>query len=294
MPVIFTTQVIDDTDNQRFEEKNRRFIHVTLNTSKEKIREANHLTALKYGYLKDEYDKLVVNRGDLEKARQIITIMIAKLKQHTKHLDTKDTGVKVPFALTILQSLPGDGGVWEMTVAERTMKYLAMVTKLHMDGRPRLVDTGTGAFYPIATFEDLKETLVLMERGGSNLRPYLAEWYDIVFTPTYKDQKDTPKNAENDIGIKMTETIVGVTTEELTDKTAEVMNCSKPSIEDIRKKYLDPLINQGIINKDQSRINSNHNIYSPVNKNKIKHEKADKIEVSDPALYPTKDFLVQD
>jgi hypothetical protein len=180
-----------------------------------------------------------------------------------------------------------------MTVAERTMKYLAMVTKLHMDGRPRLVDTGTGAFYPIATFEDLKETLVLMERGGSNLRPYLAEWYDIVFTPTYKDQKDTPKNAENDIGIKMTETIVGVTTEELTDKTAEVMNCSKPSIEDIRKKYLDPLINQGIINKDQSRINSNHNIYSPVNKNKIKHEKADKIEVSDPALYPTKDFLVQ-
>ena len=83
MPVIFTTQVIDDTDNQRFEEKNRRFIHVTPNTSKEKIREANRLTALKYGYLKDEYDKLVVNRGDLEKARQIITILIAKSTKTT-------------------------------------------------------------------------------------------------------------------------------------------------------------------------------------------------------------------
>lgn len=74
MPVIFTTQVIDDTDSQRFEEKNRRFIHVTPNTSKEKIREANRLTALKYGYLKDEYDKLVVKRADIEKAKQILIL----------------------------------------------------------------------------------------------------------------------------------------------------------------------------------------------------------------------------
>ena len=125
-----------------------------------------------------------------------------------------------------------------------------MVTKLHLDSRPRLVDTETGAFFPIAIFEDLKETLVLMERGGSNLRPYLAEWYDIVFTTTYEDQNDTSKSAYNDVGIKMTETIVGVTTEELADKTAEVMSVSKPSIEDIRKKYLDPLIYQGIVNKD--------------------------------------------
>jgi hypothetical protein len=104
MPVIFTTQVIDDTDNQRFEEKNRRFIHVTPNTSKEKIREANRLTAYKYGFLKDEYDKLVVSREDIEKAKHIIKVIIAKLREHTKHLQPKDTGVKIPFAMTILES----------------------------------------------------------------------------------------------------------------------------------------------------------------------------------------------
>jgi hypothetical protein len=300
MPVIFTTQVIDDTDNQRFEEKNRRFIHVTPNTSKEKIREANRLTALKYGYLKDEYDKLVVNRADIEKAKHIIRIIIAKLKQHTKYLESKDTGVKVPFALNILESLPGDGRVWEMTVAERTMKYLSMVTKLNMDNRPKIVDKETGAFYPIATFDDLKETMVLMERGGSNLRPYLAEWYDIVFTPTYEEQKDTPKTAENDIGIKVTETTVGVTTEELAAKTAEAMKCAKPSIEDIRKKYLDPLVNQGIVNKDQSRINNKRNIYSPVSKDNHYNHYANrdetgkvKIRVSKPDLFPTKRVLEQ-
>ena len=97
MPVIFTTQVIDDTDSQRFEEKNRRFIHVTPNTSKEKIREANRLTAIKYGYLKDEYDKLLVNRADLEKAKRIISIIIAKLKGTHKTLRVKRYGCKNPL-----------------------------------------------------------------------------------------------------------------------------------------------------------------------------------------------------
>lgn len=181
MPVIFTTQVIDDTDNQRFEEKNRRFIHVTPNTSREKIKEANRLTVLKYGSLKDEYDQLVVNREDIARAKQIIRVIIAKLKQHTKYLEPKDTGVKIPFAMTVTGSLPDDGNVWNMTVAERVMKYLSMNTKLHMDQRPRLVHKETGAFYPIATYEDLKDTHDLMERAATNIRPYVAEWYDRVF-----------------------------------------------------------------------------------------------------------------
>ena len=184
--------------------------------------------------------------------------------------------------------------VWEMTVAERTMKYLSMVTKLYMDDRPRIVDKRTGAFYPISTFEDLKETLALMKRGGSNLRPYLTDWYDSVFLTAYKDQNDTPKTGENDIGIQMKEIIVGVTTEELAEKTAQVMNCVKPGIDEIRKKYLDPLVNQGIINKDQSRINTKHNVYSPVNKKlNASQEEVSKVRVSDPALFPNKKLLEQ-
>jgi hypothetical protein len=39
------------------------------------------------------------------------------------------------------------------------MRYLAIITKVNMDSRPKIVDTQTGKFYPISTFEDLKETL---------------------------------------------------------------------------------------------------------------------------------------
>ena len=65
-------------------------------------------------------------------------------------------------------------------------------------------------------------------------------------------------------------------------------------------QYLDPLVNQGIINKDQSRINSKRNIYSPVNKKNHYHHYINrdeagnvKIKVSDPSLFPTSKVLEQ-
>jgi hypothetical protein len=298
MPVIFTTQVVDDTDNQRFEEKNRRFIHVTPNTSKEKIKEANRLTAFKYGYLKEEYDRLVVNRADIVRTKNIIRIIIAKLKQHTKYLVPKDTGVKIPYALTIEESLPDDGRVWQMTVGERLMKYLSMNTKLHMDSRPKLVNKKTGAFYPISTFEDLRDCLVLMERAAINMRPYLADWYDRVFLKAIRELNGEPKIIQNDLGIiYMKESSVGLTTEELAIKTKEMMQVSKPSTEEIRERYLNPLINHGLIDKTASTRDNRQNIYYPVEYSaKSMSDTSDsknKVVVRDPTLYPTKDVLIE-
>jgi hypothetical protein len=303
MPVLFTTQVIDDTDNQRFEEKNRRFIHVTPNTSREKIREANRLTALKYGHLSDEYDQLVVSREDIAKTKQIIRIIVAKLKQHTKYLDPKNTGVKIPFALSILGSLPDDGRVWQMTVAERLMKYLSMNTKLHMDQRPKLVHKETGAFYPISTFEDLKDTLALMERAATNMRPYLADWYDRVFLEAFKGLDGKPNEYVNDIGIIYErENHVGLTTEQLAMKTKEIMQVRKPSTDEIRESYLVPLINLGLIEKTPSIRDGRQNIYFPVEYSSNNgssdngsgnnaNTNPNKVLVTDPPLYPTKNLI---
>jgi hypothetical protein len=109
LPVIITTQVIDDTKTERFEEKLRRFIHISLNTSAEKIREANRLTSLKYGYLRTEYDKLVVSRTDIAQTKRIIKIVIAKLKKQKRYLAPEESGVKIPYALSVGESLPVQG-----------------------------------------------------------------------------------------------------------------------------------------------------------------------------------------
>jgi ATP-dependent DNA helicase DinG len=74
MPVLFTTRVIDDTRALRFDEKNRRFINVTPDTSSSKIRAANKLIGLKCGSLPQEYDDLVVSRSDRERCKRIYVL----------------------------------------------------------------------------------------------------------------------------------------------------------------------------------------------------------------------------
>jgi hypothetical protein len=291
MPVIMTTQVIDDTDTARFEEKNRRFIHISPNTSAEKIKEANRLNAFRYGYLPVEYDKLVVSRTDIARAKKIVKIIAAKLKQQKKYLGPKESGVKVPFALALEESLPvEEGEVWKMTVGERTMKYLSMVTKLCMDCRPRLVHKETGAFYPISAFEDLKETMTLMERGGSRVRPYLQQWFNDAFVKCFAKLDGKPKEYQNEFGnVYCKEEVVGLTTEDLAKETGEDLNY-------IRKKYLDPLVNLGLVQKTLSIKDGRTNIYllpdNSHDKDNDNNDK-DKILVKDSSLYPTKNVIIE-
>jgi hypothetical protein len=171
MPVLFTTRVTDDTRALRFSEKNRRFINVNPATSSKKIAAANDQIALTFGSLPEEYDKLVVPRQYTERCKYIIRILVAKLKQHSAYLKPKQSGIIIPFRNAISKCIPvSEDQPWSMTVTERTVKYLSIITKINMDCRPRVVNTETGQFWPIATFEDLKETLLLMERAASGVR----------------------------------------------------------------------------------------------------------------------------
>ena len=55
MPVFIYTRVIDDTKNPRAEEVFRRFVNVTPNVTKQKIKTANELTFMKMGTLSEQY-----------------------------------------------------------------------------------------------------------------------------------------------------------------------------------------------------------------------------------------------
>ena len=150
----------------------------------------------------------------------------------------------------------GDIGEWGMTVMDRIMRYLTIITKVNMDSRPRIIDTETGKFYPISTFEDLKETLDLMGMASSMLRPYVAHWYNTVFLPAFKELQDEPNKVIKDImnsdGEKqqitiMQETEIGLTSKELAQKTYEIMNIPI-SVDGGPRQYLYPLSNMGVIN----------------------------------------------
>jgi hypothetical protein len=291
-PVVFTTRVIDDTRSPRFEEKNRRFINITPNVSTEKIQDANTLIAKKYGLTGEEYDETVVPKEDKEKVKKFVSILVEKLKNHSKHLKPKESGIKIPFIGSI--SIPNND-VWSMTVTDRMMRYLAIITKVNMDSRPRLVrKDNPEIFLPISTFEDFKETLDLMERAGSNVRPYLADWYNNVFLPLYDEENGIVKDNSVDTGENektITEDYVAITSRQL----CEITNISN---EELRHKYVDPLVNQGLINKTRSNIRKSENIYYPTysqgeNIFSLFSDGDLRLPVEYPRLYPCKQ-LIQD
>jgi hypothetical protein len=293
MPVIFTTRVIDNTKHVRFEETNRRSINVTPNVTKQKIETANRLIGMKYGLLPEEYDGKIVSKEDKEKAKRIVGTVVEKLKTHSKNLKPKESGLKIPFESTISHSIPSDN-VWGMTVTDRTMRYLSIITKVNMDSRPRYINMETGAFYPISTFEDLKETLALMEMAASNVRPYIAIFYNHVFVPSYADLPTEPKKrlSEYDGRVTEQETYVGLTVEELTEKTKKILGF-KPGGREMREKYLYPLVNQGLVNYARSVMDGRENLYFPADKDITKvfslfaNSEDLRLTVSEPAMYPS-------
>jgi hypothetical protein len=297
MPVLFTTRVIDDTRAPRFSEKNRRFINVNPVTSSKKIHAANDLIGLSYGSLPEEYDRLVVSRQDTERCKQIIWIIVAKLKQHSAYLKPKQPGILIPFRDAISKCIPVSGNQpWSMTVTDRTFKYLSIITKINMDSRPKVVDTETGQFWPIAIFEDLKETLLLMERAASGVRPYIVNWFNDVFLPAFKDLDDKPNELKDEDGNTIIkERYVGVTTEQLAEKTKTVYGGLKPSSGDVLNKYLYPLINQGIVDKVPSEIDKRSNLYATTGGSNIFALFQDpddiRLKAPFPSAYPTRNII---
>lgn len=298
VPAFFVSRVVDDSRAVRFAETNRRFVPVNPDTSEDKVGAANDLIGLKLGVLPVEYDQMVVSREHKEKAKDIVRIICAKLKQHSKNLGPKEPGVKVPFVDAITKSMPKNN-VWSMTVTERLMKYLAIITKVNMDCRPKIIDNETGQVYPITMFEDLKETLGLMDRAAC-VRPYIAKFFNDVFLAAFRELRDKPNELKDELGnLIAKERHVGLTTEQLGEKTKEVLGGLKPGSTDLLHKYLYPLINQGIIDKTQSEIDKRHKIWFPIEEDNIStlfEKEGDcrlKIKVKDRFTFPSYSVIEQ-
>ena len=298
-PAIFTTQVVDDTRQARYNEKNRRFVHVNPDTSIKKIDSAMDLIGQKYGLLQEEYDEDVVSSDDKERSRKIIDRLVKKLISHSKPFKPKESGVKIAFTKAIKNGIGGDlNDVWRMTVMDRLIRYLVIITKINMDSRPRLIDTeseGENKFYPIAIFADLNETLQLMGMASCTLRPYVVDWYNQVFLPAFKDLEGKPNEFKVD-GIPIEkENYVGVNYNQLAEKTRNVMRIAKPSSDELHKNYLYPLLNLGFINKTQSVIDRRANIYSPVEETNIftmfQNSQDFRLRITNPSLFPSRQVL---
>jgi hypothetical protein len=296
MPVIFYTRVLDDTHNNRAEEVFRRFVNISPNSTKEKTQEANRITSKRFGLLPEEYDEQIVSNTDKERAKEIIKNMVENLKAHTTYLAPKQSGVKILFEETISHAMPYHD-VFQMTVNDRLIRYLSIITKVKMGSRPRLVHRVTGAFYPVPTFDDLKEAFTLMQTGGSNIRPYLVSMYNEVIFPLWSDIKEPRVDKDEYGNVLAREKEIGLTVKEIIDGAKEKLNVNV-SKKDIHYKYLIPLAELGLINWAKSVFKGNEKIYYPADpeSSKVHSLFPDddlRLTVTDKSFYPYKEYLEQ-
>ena len=109
-------------------------------------------------------------------------------------------------------------------------------------------------------FEDLAEAMFLME-NSTGLRPYQLEWYEKVFRAEYNAMTTADfKTVKSQV---VTENIIAVTTERLAQKTKEVYQRVITS-KKVLDTYLEPLLNEGYIDKTGSDIDHRANIYFPL------------------------------
>jgi hypothetical protein len=306
-PAVIFAQAIDYSHYQRFPEIQRRFIVTNPKMSVEKYREAVTLTSVKLGLPDFAYQARIVSDDAKLKAKMIIESIKARLLDLTTNNSVGKNSVFIPFNESLAKAIPVLKA-FDMTTAHRFFTYLSLLPMIRADRRPRIEYRKEGnpimQVIPMATFDDLKEAMQLMEYSNG-VRPYILEWYYSVFLKAYLAKSDLDKQSEYDnIGNflrEKEEKRKALTTVQLVEKTYEIQK-KKLSTKQILENYINPLINQAYIDKSDSELDKRANIYYPIveteNKNLFDSDQSNsilqhgKVQIADSATYPSPEYVI--
>ena len=284
-PAIIFTAAVDYSHNKRFPEIQRRFIIVNPKMTKEKYNNAV---------------KQIVSDTEKDKAREIILNLQQDIMELSNGPDkTSHNQIFNPYFESISGCVPNTEAA-DMSAADRFFDFIALSTTVNSSRRPKLKLIRKNDFLvqaiPLATFDDLKEAVSLMD-NNNGIRPYILEWYNDVFLKVYNDK------AELDSKNGKTEDRIAVTTKELVDKTLEIKNKSLSS-QKLLENYIYPLMNSNYISSENSQIDHRAKIYYPVfassnNKNNNLFEikltnklsQNNKIAIKDFTIFPSKSYI---
>ena len=275
---VVIAQALDYSNSPRFQEYQRRFITTNPTMSQEKYNEAIDLISTKFSNPDLVYQNQIVSDYEKDKAREIILRLKDQIKGICSDLQPGKNNVIIPFKDLILQHIPKEKAA-DMTRANRIFTYLSFLPTVNFDKRPRIEigmegDILSNQTITIATFEDLRKTVSLMEYSDG-VRPYILEWYYDVFYKAYEDKEDTPDSkvitttsSSGSSNKGKEETLVeekrtAVTSQNLIDKHKSVHGENLTSHQ-LLLSYLYPLLNHGYIDKIDSVLDRRAKIYFPI------------------------------
>jgi hypothetical protein len=263
-PAVIFAQAIDYSHYVRWPEIQRRFIITNPKMNKEKYADAIDLIGERYSLPDFAYQQKIVSDTEKDQVRDVIQDIKNRMLDVSGKIEPGKNSVMIPYNEAITKSLPRDRA-FDMTTANRFFGFLSLLPLINMDTRPRIIFREKGdpvtKIIPFALFDDLQESIFLMEYANG-VRPYVLEWYYDVFVIAFeaKTEPDFKLNSKREI---TNEKRKAVTTEQLVDKTKEVYNRTYTT-KQILDTYVSPLVNQGYIDKTDSDLDKRSNIYYPV------------------------------
>jgi hypothetical protein len=302
-PAVIFAQAIDYSHYARYPEIQRRFIITNPKMEKTKYAAAVDLICDKFGLPDFAYQAKIVSDKDKDRTREIIKEIIQRIKDVCNGVEPGKNNVIIPYKDVLKQLLSKDKA-FDMTTANRLGNFLSLLPLINIDKRPRLfqkIDTYPfSQTIPFALFEDLRETMFLMEYANG-VRPYILEWYYNVFLPEY-NKKTKPDTKIDSRGEIREEEIIAVTSGELIEKTKEVYGKTL-NTQKLTETYLYPLLNENYIDKTKSVIDHRSNIYTPIistkeNRKLFVFDESNnlllqpRIVLRNPAQYPDKRYII--
>ena len=299
-PTVIFTAAIDYSKHPRWAETQRRFIITNPNMTPEKYKQSIQLIGAKSGLPGFVYDATIVSESEKEQAKEIIKGLKDKILSITERNTPSSPNVFIPYYTSLEKSLPSNKAS-DVTRVQRLYNYLDLLPVINIDKRPRLRIRNDGDFIiktsPFATFDDLRESVYLMEYSNG-VRPYILEWFNEVFLVAFKE-KTIPNTKFNDDNVS--EEIIALTTAELV-KATERIRGYKFSTQQMLENYIIPLINAGYIDKTDSKIDRRSYIFFPVTNtkqrklfdsdetNNLSQNKL--ISITDSTLFPNRKYLI--
>ena len=269
-PVIIFVQALDFSHYKRYPEIQRRFVITNPKMDKEKYKAAIDLIFKKFSYPSHVYEALVVSKAEKLQVQKIIRELRQNLLSVCNSVEPGGNNVIIPFFEGLKNgcALKGNAAS-DMTSAYRLSSYLSLLPIINLDKRPRIHFRRKGdpiiQIMPFATSEDLNEAMFLMEHA-SGVRPYIQEWYEQVFLPTFDAKTEPDSKYIPSSDITKTEDMIAVTSEQLVAATQAIQHKTFTN-QKILETYLEPLMNEGYIDRAESAINRSWKIYHPTRLN---------------------------
>lgn len=303
-PAVIFAQAVDSSYHERFPEIKRRFIFVNPKMDKVKYDAAINLMCDKHSLPDCIYQLKVVSKTQKDQTRSIIRDIADSMIEVSKKSSSDKNNVMIPYIESVNKSL-GRDRTFDMTTAKRLLTYIDILPLVDFENRPRVIftDIDDPLFIEVnyfATFEDLREAMYLMEYG-EGLRPYILEWYDDVYLPTYSKLTEPNSKKDHNGNIIAEERMIGLSTRQLADATFDIQE-KVLSEGQIRQTYLKPLYHENFIESYKSELDRRSYISSPLIKTKniqdckkkdtsrnfLEHPQ---IQTIDTTIYPSKDYI---